>query len=186
MAGVAARQHGVVTTSQLAGIGIGEDSIRRRVAAGGLHRLHRGVYAVGHPAVPFEGRCLAAVLALDPNATGTAPADTVPGAASGAAPAGTSARTAAPVAALSHRSAAELWGLMPRAKGPIHVTVATGAGRRQRKGLIVHRSRTLTPGQTALNEGVRVTTPPGPSPTCAPPCRASCTTARPAGPLTSD
>lgn len=35
-------------------------------AAGRLHRLHRGVYAVGHRRLDWHGRCLAAVLACAP------------------------------------------------------------------------------------------------------------------------
>jgi very-short-patch-repair endonuclease len=34
--------------------------------AGRLHRIHRGVYAVGHEALSWEGRCMAAVLANSP------------------------------------------------------------------------------------------------------------------------
>lgn len=34
--------------------------------AGSLHRLHRGVYAVGHADLSWHGRCLAAVLACSP------------------------------------------------------------------------------------------------------------------------
>ena len=129
VARIAARQHGVVTTAQLKASGIGWEAARRRVMAGRLHRLHRGFYAVGHAAIGFEGRCLAAVLALGAGAV------------------------------LSHRSAAELWGIVPHATGLIHVTVPTDAGRRKRKGLLVHRSRTLGPDSTAFHAGVLVTTP---------------------------
>ncbi len=128
VARIASRQHGVVTTSQLEESGIGGSGIHNRVAAGRLHRLHRGVYAVGHPAIPFEGRCLAAVLALGESAV------------------------------LSHRSAAELLGILPRATGPIHVTLPSDGGRKQREGLIIHRSRTLGPECTAFIAGVRATT----------------------------
>jgi very-short-patch-repair endonuclease len=128
LARIAAGQHGVVTTAQLGKVGITENSIRRGVVAARLHRLHRGVYAVGHPAISFEGRCLAAVLALGEGAV------------------------------LSHRSAAELWNILPRATGPIHVTLPSDAGRKRRKGLIIHRSRTLGPQSTAFTAGVRATT----------------------------
>ena len=46
---------------QLQEIGLTERMIRTRVAHGGLHRLHRGVYAVGHRALSWRGRWLAAV-----------------------------------------------------------------------------------------------------------------------------
>src|SRR5215208_7127614 len=57
IAKVAARQHGVASASQLISAGIDKDGIARRVQAGRLHRLHRGVYAVGLTRLTFEGRC---------------------------------------------------------------------------------------------------------------------------------
>ncbi|HEY2053885.1 MAG TPA: type IV toxin-antitoxin system AbiEi family antitoxin domain-containing protein [Solirubrobacterales bacterium] len=60
---MAGRQHGVVTREQLEAVGFGTATITRWAKAGRLHRLHRGVYAVGHMAISWEGRCLAAVLA---------------------------------------------------------------------------------------------------------------------------
>jgi very-short-patch-repair endonuclease len=59
---LAARQHGVVTTAQLLGAGVGRRSIARRVAAGWLVAMHRGVYQVG-PVTSECGREMAAVLA---------------------------------------------------------------------------------------------------------------------------
>ena len=44
----ASRQHGVVSVDQLRRAGVTKDGVRRRIEAGRLHRLHRGVYAVGH------------------------------------------------------------------------------------------------------------------------------------------
>src|SRR3954447_10344817 len=64
LARIAARQHGVVSTPQLRDAGVGKHAVFRRVEAGRLHPLHRGVYAVGHRNLSFEGRCMAAVLAL--------------------------------------------------------------------------------------------------------------------------
>lgn len=68
LAALAARQHGVVTLAQLSALGHSRSAISRRVAAGRLHRLHLGLYAVGHVAVTADGRDLAAVLACGPGA----------------------------------------------------------------------------------------------------------------------
>lgn len=62
LAQIAARQHGVVSTAQLAQLGISRTTVNRWVKRKRLHRLHRGVYAVGHTA-PSEARSfMAAVL----------------------------------------------------------------------------------------------------------------------------
>ena len=60
----AARQHGVIALWQLRDLGLSESAVRMRVRAGKLHRIHRGVYAVGHARVSMDGRRTAAVLAL--------------------------------------------------------------------------------------------------------------------------
>src|SRR4051812_4035828 len=64
VARIATRQHGVVSYAQLRGAGMSQPAVSRRAAMGRLHHLHRGVYAVGHTRLSFEGRCMAAVLAL--------------------------------------------------------------------------------------------------------------------------
>jgi hypothetical protein len=48
IAALADRQHGVVATWQLVATQLGEGAIRYREKVGRLHRIHRGVYAVGH------------------------------------------------------------------------------------------------------------------------------------------
>jgi very-short-patch-repair endonuclease len=63
LAEVAGRQRGVVTRKQLEAIGFETATITRWAKDGRLHRVHRGVYAVGHMAISWEARCLAAVLA---------------------------------------------------------------------------------------------------------------------------
>jgi very-short-patch-repair endonuclease len=129
VAQVAARQHGVVTTAQLLRAGLSRSAITRRVRAGRLHRVYRGVYAVGHPRLSTEGKWMAAVLAGGDGA------------------------------ALSHRSAAELWRLLELADGPTHVTVPVAGGRRSRPGLCIHRVPSLAPTDTTRRKGIAVTTP---------------------------
>ncbi len=102
IATLAGRQHGVVTRAQLRELGFRDSAIDRRVAAGRLHRLHRGVYAVGHRVLSPHGRWMAAVLACGRGA------------------------------ALSHASAAALWELRRAAPARIHVTVPTAGGRARR------------------------------------------------------
>src|SRR6266487_2409677 len=114
LAELAARNHGVLTSTQLIAAGLSSSGIERRVRAGRLHPIHRGVYAVGHARVSQHGRWLAAVLA------------------------------AGPKAALSHQSAAELWALLPAKPGPTHVTVPGTGGRQRRTGVVIHRSTRLT------------------------------------------
>jgi very-short-patch-repair endonuclease len=126
---IAANQDGVVSAAQLRDAGIGHRSISRRVQNGRLHRVHRGVYAVGHTRLSFEGRCIAAVLALGDRA------------------------------AVSHRSAAAVWGMLKPHAGPIHVTVPGDGGRENRRGIRIHRSSTLIAGVTTRRNGIAVTRP---------------------------
>lgn len=61
---IARRQHGLVTVEQLYALGFSSAAISRRVACGRLHRIHRGVYAVGRREITREGVFLAAALAI--------------------------------------------------------------------------------------------------------------------------
>ncbi len=60
-------------------------------------------------------------------------------------------------AAVSHRSAAALWGMLKPHSGPIDLTVPGDGGRRKRRGITVHRSSTLNAGVSVLRDGIRVT-----------------------------
>ena len=61
IAALAGAQGGVVSRQQLADAGLSADGVLHRVGSGRLHRIHPGVYAVGHRAVlaprPRVGRC---------------------------------------------------------------------------------------------------------------------------------
>jgi hypothetical protein len=111
LAELAARRYGVVSRGQLAAIGFDDAAIARRVTSGRLHRLYRGVYAVGHTIVPPRGRWLAAVLACGDGAV------------------------------LSHRSAAALWGIRPTAAARVDITVSRTSGVRSNARIAVHRTR---------------------------------------------
>lgn len=100
LAALARGQHGVVSIRQLRWIGYSHSSVRRAVTSGRLHRLHHGVYAVGHTNLSLQGRCLAAVLASGPGAL------------------------------LSHYSAGWLLGLIPTRPVPLHVTTPIPRKRR--------------------------------------------------------
>lgn len=101
LAELARRQHGVVSIRQLRSeLGISHSSVERAVGRGTLHRVHHGVYAVGHRNLSLSGRCLAAVLGCGPGAL------------------------------LSHWSAAWLWGLLTSRPIPIHVTTPIPRRRR--------------------------------------------------------
>lgn len=121
-------QHGVVARSQLLEFGFSSRSIEHRVAKGRLHPLWRGVYAVGRPEVSQRGRWMAAVLSCGPEAL------------------------------LSHRTAAELWGIA-RTKGRgIDIVVPEGVYRR-RPGIRVHRRSALHAKHRREASGIPITDP---------------------------
>ena len=62
LAGLAAAQHGVVSRSQVLGLGYSDEWVRIAVNSGRLHRVHRGAYALGHDATPRQALGIAAVL----------------------------------------------------------------------------------------------------------------------------
>lgn len=90
---LAGRQHGLITYEQLRRLGMSDAAIARRLALGRLHRIHRGVYAVGRRELSREGVFLAAVLAVGGDAV------------------------------LSNLAAAALWDCWTGRTAPIDVTV---------------------------------------------------------------
>jgi very-short-patch-repair endonuclease len=126
---VAGRQHGLITTEQLISCGMSTSAISRARAASRLHRVYRGVYAVGHTALSLPAKWKAATLSCGQSAV------------------------------LSHRSAAELWRMLEVVVGLIHVAVITPGGRARRDGLQIHRLPSLQSRDITLRHGIPVTTP---------------------------
>jgi hypothetical protein len=124
LAALARRQHGVVSLRQLADLGLRRSAVAERARRGRLHRIHRGVYAVGHSGLTRNGRFMAAVLACGEGS------------------------------ALSHLSAAVLWGILEDRGQAIHVTAP---GRRRVKGVVVHEGPLA--GERVRRHGIVVTTP---------------------------
>ena len=62
IARVASRQGGVVHRRQLIALGLTAREIGHRIETGRLRVVYRGVYAVGHDAIPVRGRLCAALL----------------------------------------------------------------------------------------------------------------------------
>ena len=102
IANIADRQHGAISLPQLKTVGLTASAVRTRVADGQLHRIHRGVYAVGHRGLTEKGAWMAAILACGPKAV------------------------------LSHRSAAALWGLRPDARATTDISLPSRSVRARR------------------------------------------------------
>lgn len=85
-------QHGVVSRAQLAHAGLSGGAISRWLNRGRLHRIHPHVYAVGHTALPLEGRLWGALLFAGAHAV------------------------------LSHTTAAWIWSVIDDAPRRIHLT----------------------------------------------------------------
>jgi len=63
VAELATAQRGCISRDQLRALGLSDAPIARWIDAGRLHRVHAGIYAVGHRAEPSRAHLLAAVLA---------------------------------------------------------------------------------------------------------------------------
>jgi very-short-patch-repair endonuclease len=123
---LAEQQHGIVARRQLLALGFNPREIEHRVRRGRLHFVMRGVYAVGWPRLTPKRRWMAAVLACGDDA------------------------------ALSHRSAAALWGIGTERVGLVDVSVARRCELR-RPGLKVRGRPTLAAEDVVSPDGIPVT-----------------------------
>src|SRR3954470_23628809 len=122
---LARRQHWVVSRQQLLAIGYTSEAIDVRPEDARLHRVFAGGYAAGRPHLTRDGYLLAAVLAC--------------GAGAG----------------LSDYSAAELYEMMKRRPGPVHVSVLAPRAPRV-PGIEVHRRRRF---DVRIHKGIPTTSP---------------------------
>ena len=100
MSRIAARQHAVFLRAQALGVGMTDEMIDHRVAAGRWIRICPGLYRLAGTPVTWKQRALAACLVAGPGAV------------------------------VSHRSAAVLWGISGFRAGPLEITVPVGRSSR--------------------------------------------------------
>ena len=125
---LARAQHGVLARTDLLNLGFSDAGIKHRVASGRLHPVAAGVYAVGRPDLSPHGRWMVAVLACGEGAV------------------------------LSHRSAAELWGIGFQERRRIDVSIRRRS-RLQRAGMKVRSRPTLPERSVVRRFGIPVTNP---------------------------
>jgi very-short-patch-repair endonuclease len=131
IAALASRQLGIAGRPQLLELRMSSRAIDYRVACGRLRPIYPGVYAVGHDAVPYAGRALAAATIAQAGRLG-----------------------ARPIAGASHLTAAYLWGIVDTPTHPIHVTATEH--REHRSGLVIHRA-VLPASEVKLLDGIPIT-----------------------------
>jgi very-short-patch-repair endonuclease len=120
-------QNAAIRTEQLNAAGLTRHAIAARVKRGRLVPWCYGVYILGDPELLPLAKQSAALLSLGERA------------------------------ALSHRSAAAVWGLAEPDPRMIDVTVTSN--RRPRKGVRLHRVRVLDSRDTTTHENLQITTP---------------------------
>lgn len=122
---IEAHQHGITDVRQLASMGVTRDMIVAQIDAGRWQWVVPRVYATFTGPLPRPARLAAAL------------------------------RYGGTAAVLSHRTAAEQWGLVPVSDGPVHITVPYGASAvSQLPFVVVHRSRAFEHIVVALDPPV--------------------------------
>jgi very-short-patch-repair endonuclease len=129
IAELAGRQHGVVARSQLLERAVTPDQIKLRLRNGRLHQVHRGIYLVGHDVPTRHARDMAALLASGSGAV------------------------------LSHRSAADLWQLLPY-PADARACVTVPRGRTTRRPRIEAHRATVPRSDIRRRSGMWLTSPP--------------------------
>jgi very-short-patch-repair endonuclease len=126
IARIAGRQDNVISGEQLLKAGFGRGAIAHRVRTGAWQRLHNNVYLLGPAPASLMARARAAAMACGAGAV------------------------------VSHRSAAEMFGLLPQSGGDVHVTVAA-RNVAPRRGVRRHRISAFARGEVTKMRGIPVT-----------------------------
>ena len=121
----AAENYGLVDRTTVLFHGGSDETIARHLDKGAWRQIHAGVYQVGVGPLPWKGKLRAATLA------------------------------AGPLALVSHRTAAQLWGLEGVTFAPVELTVPVGHLPTP-DGAVLHRTRRRMEGTTV--DGIPVTT----------------------------
>jgi hypothetical protein len=123
---LAQRQHGHIARRQLLALGLSRGAIEARLKSGVYIAVHRGVYGIAPRRNDPVSRAAAAVLVCGDGA------------------------------ALSHASAASLWGFVAHWHFPLEVMAG---GERDRPGILTHRCQSLQHEDITHQRGIRVTSP---------------------------
>jgi very-short-patch-repair endonuclease len=126
IARIGRRQDNVITREQLIASGLGRGAIEHRVNAAWMQRMHQGVYLIGPAPPTLMARVRAAAMACGADAM------------------------------VSHRSAAEMFGLLSETEGEVHVTVA-GRNPHRQAGIRIHRVARLPRHEVTKMRGIPVT-----------------------------
>ena len=126
---IGARKNRVVTRAAANAAGVPDNALTHRVGSGGLYRHHHGVYLLDRPERASRITLMTAAVAA-----------------------------CGPTAVLSHRSAAELWGMVGPHPGYLEVTVV-GHNAGDRPGIRRHRVSEVDPADIRTRRGVPVTSP---------------------------
>jgi very-short-patch-repair endonuclease len=126
---VTERQHGLVTTAQLIGLGVSDHQLQRLLDRGILVRCASRVHRLGGSPPTAAQQLLAAVLAAGPRA------------------------------ALSHTTALAHWGVRGFISDPVHVTRHRDEGDRPVRGTVVHEVRDLPTTEIRVLDDIPVVAP---------------------------
>jgi predicted transcriptional regulator of viral defense system len=126
---IASSQHGLITRTQVLGVGATSSFVAARVRSGEWAAISPGLYRLAGASRTTQQRILAACLGSGPEAVA------------------------------SHRSAAWLLGLLEQPPRTVEVTIARSTKPRRLDGVLVHRPADMPRGRPTRRYGIPTTTP---------------------------